>query len=114
MLHVKQHLTVHLSHARPITSVHVLHVKVVALVAPTFVEDLFEFFFWIEVHPQRKVQTSLALLRWAIRIDQEQLRRRRSTETTTATTKTATTTCGSIQKLPTICAHLVSRNRGHE
>ena len=51
-------LPVHLLHARPISAMHVRHVKVIALVAPSFIEDLLELFFRLQIHTKRSVQVS--------------------------------------------------------
>src|SRR5262249_57783209 len=67
MIHIRQQLAVHLFHLRPICAMHVRHVEVIALVAPTLVEDLFELFFRIEVHAQRHAEPPLALL-WRLTI----------------------------------------------
>ena len=70
---VRQQLAVHLLHLRPVAAVRVRHVEIVALVAPAFVEDLLELRLRLQVHPQRRVETSLAgLRRIAIRVDEEQ------------------------------------------
>ena len=63
MIHVRQELAVHLLHLRPVGAVRVRHVEVVALVAPALVEDLLELFLRLEIHPQRRVEASLAGLR---------------------------------------------------
>ena len=87
MHHVRQQLPVHLFHLWPIRAVHVWHVEIVALVAPAFVEDLFELFLRFEIHAQGEVQTSRAWLwRRAISIDEKQLRRRSVARTATWTT----------------------------
>src|ERR1051325_8927395 len=105
MHHVRQQLTVHLAHLRPVSAVHVRHVEIVALVAPAFVEDLFELFLRLEIHAQRVVQTSGAgLRRRSIGIDEEQLRRRRIRTKATAwsTTLTTSTASRTINKLAMI------------
>src|ERR1041385_7957117 len=117
MHHVRQQLTVHLAHLWPVGAVHVRHVEIVALVAPAFVEDLFELFLWFEIHAQRVVQTSGAgLRRRSIGIDEEQLRRRRirTTAATWTTPLTAPPTSRAINELATICADLVSNDVAHE
>ncbi len=58
--HVRQELPVHLLHLRPVGAVHVRHVQVVALVAPTLIEDLPELLLRIEVHAQRGRDAPLA------------------------------------------------------
>ena len=88
MHYVRQQLAVHLFHLWPVGAVHIWHVKVIALVAPAFVEDLFELFSGIQIHAQADIKTSLPRLRRiTIRINKEKRwRRRRSSRgwTTTA------------------------------
>src|SRR5262249_31064679 len=75
-------------------------VKIVALIAPSFVENLFELFLRLQVHPERRIQSSLPGLRWVtISVDEEQrwwLRRPCLATTSSATTKTA---AGSVNQL---------------
>src|SRR5947209_14438104 len=72
---VRQHCSVHFLVFLPIGAVQVRHIEIVALIAPTFVEDLFEFFFGIEVHAESEIDASRAgLRRIAIRVDDEQRR----------------------------------------
>src|SRR6185312_518545 len=109
---IRQQLPVHLSHLRPIGAVHVLHVEIVALVAPAFVEDLFELFLRLEIHAQSEVQTTCAWL-WscAIGIDEEQLWRRSIAGSATwTTTLTTAPSRGAIDQLATIGADFVRSN----
>src|ERR1041385_8940966 len=112
MHHVRQQLAVHLAHLGPVSAVHVRHVEIVALVAPAFVEDLFELFLRLEIHAQRVVQTSGAgLRRRSIRIDEVQLRRWRiRAKADRSTTLTTATTSRAINDLAMIRADLVSHN----
>src|ERR1041385_4032104 len=91
---------------------HVRHVEIVALVAPAFVEDLFELFLRLEVHAQRVVQTSGAWLRRrSIGIDEEQLRRRRiRTKAAWTTALSTTATSSAINELAMIGTDFVSRD----
>src|SRR6185369_3882344 len=109
MHHVRQQLPVHLTHLRPVSAVHVRHVEIVALVAPAFVEDLFELFSRLEIHAQRIVQTSGAgLRRRSISVDKEQLRRRSVCAAAEWTTTLAAATSGSaVNELATIGADLI-------
>src|SRR6267143_3477047 len=63
MLHEGQQLAVHFFHLWPVRTVHIRHIKIVALVAPSFIEDLLELFFRIEIHAQTGIQTTLSRLR---------------------------------------------------
>ena len=91
---------------------HVGHVEIVALIAPAFVEDLFELLFRFKIHAQRNVQTTrTGLRRIAISINEEQLRRGRLTEATAwTTTLTTATTRGAINQPAFVGADLVSRD----
>src|SRR6185369_5779775 len=115
MHHVRQQLPIHLLHLRPISAVHVWHVEIVALIAPAFIEDLFELFFRVEIHAQRNVQTTGASLRRsAIGIDEEQLRRWRCSKTSTTRTTLPTANCSAIDELATIGTDLVTRHVGRK
>src|SRR5215813_12534137 len=72
---VGQHRPIHLFIFVPVCAVQVWDIEIVALIAPAFIEDLFELFFGIEVHAQRKVDASgSGLRRVAIGINHEQRR----------------------------------------
>src|SRR4030095_12736811 len=74
MHHVGQQLPVHFFHLRPVGSMHVRHVEIIALIAPALVEDLFEFLPGLEIHTQRNIETPLSCLRRiAISINKKQL-----------------------------------------
>src|SRR5882724_448521 len=110
MHHVRKHLAVHLFHLRPIRAVHIRHVEIVAFVAPAFVEDLFELFPWVEIHPQRSVQTALPRL-WRIAIsvnDKERRNRWHPTRGTLTAAPAAAAASTAIEEFVTICAHFVS------
>src|SRR5258705_1442060 len=93
---------------------HVWHVELIALVAHTFVEDLFEFFLWFEVHPKGKIKPTLARLWWrAICVTQIQLWcRRNAARAPWATAGSSSATSGSINQLAAIRAHFIRRNAG--
>src|SRR5215813_5420796 len=88
-------------------------VKIVALIAPSFVENLVELFLRLQVHPERRIQSSLPGLRWVtISVDEVQrwwLRRPCLATTSSATTKTA---AGSVNQLMRISAHVVGGYSG--
>src|SRR6185503_13365025 len=95
---------------------HVWHVEIVALVAPALVQDLFELFLRLEIHPQRYVQTSLSgSWRSAISVNQKQRRGRRSTSwgCGTAIGTSASSRCA-IDELMTIRTNLVAKDAGNE
>src|SRR5437588_10580910 len=97
---VWQHCAVHLFVFRPIRAMHVRHVEIVALIAPAFVENLFELFFGIEIHPQSKANAAgIRLRRSSIRIDDEERRNRRASTESRAATTTAAPSRGTINKL---------------
>src|SRR5215468_3674299 len=116
MIHVRQQLAVHLFHLRPIGSVHIRHVEIIALVAPAFIEDLFELFFRIEVHAQRHVEPPLSRLRrLAIGVHQEEpggASSARALASTTATASEAATSA--IDQLVTVRAYVVFGYSGNE
>src|SRR5437899_3654921 len=73
MHHVRQHRSVHLFVLRPVSAVQVWHIEIIALVAPAFVEYLFEFFLGIEIHAKVGIEPALAWLwRSSIRVDDEE------------------------------------------
>src|SRR6266568_6542825 len=111
MHHVRQHCSIHLFVFDPISAVQVRHVEIVTLVAPTFVEDLFEFFFRIEIHAQSEIQTPLARLRRSsIRIDDEQRRSGRPPSESGWTTATSTARGRAIDQLAAVSTDIVIRN----
>ena len=72
---VRQKLAVDFFHAGPVGSMHVGDVEIVALIAPAFVEDLFELLFRLQVHAQRCVEPARSRGRdHAIGVDQEKRR----------------------------------------
>src|ERR1700704_1751901 len=72
MHYVRQHRSVHFFVFRPVRAVQVWHIEIIALVAPAFVEYLFEFFFGIEIHAKVSVEPALARLwRSSIRVNDE-------------------------------------------
>src|SRR5258706_9443821 len=90
---VRKHLAIHLFHLRPIGAMHVRHVEITPLIAPSLVEDLFEFLAWVEIHAQSRVQATLARLwRSAMSTDDEKRRSRRPTRGACSGTPAATTT----------------------
>ena len=101
---VRQHRSVHLLVFVPVRAVQVRNIEIVALIAPTFVEDLFEFFFGIEVHAQSEIDASAAGLgRIAISVDDEQRRSWWSSRTgATATTSAATASGGAIDQFAAV------------
>ena len=69
------------------------HIEIVALVAPAFIEDLFELFLGIEIHPQAEGQPTLTR-RWRIAIginDEKRRSGRRATGAWSSTTAAAAT-----------------------
>jgi hypothetical protein len=116
MIHVRQQLAVHLFHLRPIGAVHVRHVEIIALVAPTLVEDLFELFFRIEVHAQRHAEPPLALLRrLTIGVHQEKRGAGCGAGARAATTPPAAeSAAGAIDQLVAVRAHVIIGDSGHE
>src|SRR5262244_1860939 len=116
MIHVRQQLAVHLFHLRPIGAVHVRHVEIIALVAPAFIEYLFELFFRVEVHAQRYVEPSLSRLRrLAIGVHQEERRTSSAARALAATTPPAAEAAArAIDQLVTVRAHVVLGDAGDE
>src|ERR1051326_187642 len=109
MHHVRQHRAVHLFVFDPISAVQIWNVKIIALIAPTFIKNLFEFFLWIQIHAQREIQAALARLRWSsIRIDDEERRRRRPATESRGTT--AASGPSAIYELVAVCADVVIGN----
>src|SRR5437764_9855143 len=104
---VRQHRAVHLLVFVPVCAVQVRHIEIVALIAPTFVEDLFEFFFGIEVHAQSEIDASRAgLWRIAIRVDDEQRRSWWPSRTgASASTAASYATGGAIDQFTAVGAH---------
>src|SRR5262249_38128502 len=114
MVDVGQKLAVHFFHARPIGAVQVGDVKIIALIAPAFVEDLAELFLGFEVHAKGDVQTAGAGLRsLTIRVDQEQLRSR-PRGAAAATASSGSSGCGAIDELVAIGADVVGGDSGDE
>src|SRR6266571_2525219 len=111
MHNVRQHCSIHLFVFDPISAVQVRHVEIVTLVAPTFVEDLFEFFFRIEIHAQSEIQTPLARLRRSsIRIDDEKRRSGRPPSESGWTTTASTARGRAIDQLAAVSTDVVIRN----
>src|SRR4029453_5478106 len=78
MPHVRQHSAVHLFVFHPVGTVKIRNVKIVTLVAPAFVEDLFELGGGLEIHAQADINSTLAgLRRSSIGVDYEKRRRQR-------------------------------------
>src|SRR5229473_1015807 len=109
MHHVRQHRAVHLLVFRPVGPVHVWHIEIVALVAPAFVEDLFELFFWIEVHPQTEVQPAGARLRRCSICINDKKRGSRG-----PATESYTTGGRAIDELAAVSADFEGRDPGNE
>src|SRR5712692_3678917 len=106
MHYVGQHRSVHLFVFRPIGAVHVRHVEIIALVAPAFIEDLFELLFRIEIHAQVNIK-SARTRRWrrSIRINNK---KRGSRGPTTKGCGTASATASrAIDELVTIRADFI-------
>src|SRR5262249_11947556 len=83
---------------------------IVALIAPAFVEDLFELFFRIEVHPQRVVQTAAARLRRSsISVNNEHLGSWLTSRAPTSA-ETAATTSRPVDDLASIGADFERRH----
>ena len=111
MHHVRQHRSIHLFVFDPIGTVQVRHIEIIALVAPTLVEDLFEFFFRVEIHAQREIQTPLARLwRSSIRIDNEKRWSRRPPSESGWTTTASTARGRTIDQLAAVSTDIVVRN----
>ena len=111
---VRQHRSIHLLVFVPVRAVQVRNIKIVALIAPTFVEDLFEFFFGIEIHAQRKVNAPATRL-WRSPICVNDKERRVRSATTKASTTTATTAAsGAIDQLASISADFESSHAVNE
>ncbi len=73
MLHVRQQRGVHRLRLRPVGAVHVPHVQVVALRPPSFVEDLLELGYGIDVGADRRRQSpTVGRRRRFVGIDEEQ------------------------------------------
>src|SRR5438552_4001006 len=111
MHHVRQHRAIHLLVCDPIGAVQVRHIQIVALITPTLVEDLFEFFFRIEIHAQSEIQTPLARLRRSsIRIDDEKRRSGRPPSESGWTTTASTARGRAIDQLAAVSTDVVIRN----
>src|SRR5882724_5104929 len=112
MHHVRQHRSIHLSVFRPIGAMQIWDIEVVALIAPTFIKDLFEFLFRIKIHPQVYVEPALGGLRWhSIGINDEKRRRRRPA--TRWSVRAAAQGCA-IDQLMTIGADIIGSNTTNE
>src|SRR6266480_4622859 len=111
MHYVRQHRSVHLFVFRPIGAVHVRDVEIVALVAPAFVEDLFEFFFRIEVHAKVYVD-SAGTRRWRRSIGVNDKKRGGGRPATESPTTAATGRA--IDDLPAISADFKGRDALNE
>src|SRR5436853_14093 len=114
MHYVRQHRSVHLFVLRPVRAVQVWHIEIIALVAPAFVEDLFEFFLGIEIHAKINVEPAGARL-WRDSIcvnDEEGRSRRRATGSRPGSATTATR--GAINQLAPIRTDFVNSNSADE
>src|SRR5262245_23884138 len=108
VIYVRQQLAVHLLHFWPIGAVHVRHVEIIALVAPSFIEDLFEFLFRIEVHAQRYVKPPLARLRrLPIGIDKEERGTGGACALAATTTTSASTSASAVDQLVSVGAYII-------
>src|SRR3989442_15101736 len=111
MHHVRQHRSIHFFVFDPIGAVQIRYVKIVTLVAPTLVEDLFEFFFRIEIHAESEIQTPLARLRRSsIRIDDEKRWNGRPPSKGGWTTTASSARGCAIDQLAAISTDIVIRN----
>ena len=73
MHHVREQRLVHFFHRRPIRTVHILHIQIVALVSPALVEDLFEFVARVDEGTQYHIQMARASgRRCLVRVDEIQ------------------------------------------
>ena len=113
MHYVRQHRPVHFFVFGPVRAVHVGHVEIVTLLAPAFVENLFEFFFRVEIHPQVEVDSTLAR-RWWSSICVHDKERGSWRRATCGARTTSATTAGAIDKFVTVRADFVSHNTGGE
>src|SRR5712692_6090071 len=114
MHYVRQHRSVHLFVFGPVGAVHVRHVEIVALVAPTFIEDLLELFFRIEIHAEVNVETAgTRLWRRSICIDDKK-RRSRGPATKGRRTAAASTAGRAIDEFVTVRAHFIGGNPGNK
>src|SRR5436853_6581343 len=108
MHHVRQYRSIHLFVLGPIGAVQIRHVEIVTLVAPTLVEDLFEFLFRIEIRAQREIQTPLARLWWSsIGIDDKERRNGRTPAEGCWTTCRTTASRRTIDQLATVGTNIV-------
>src|SRR5438067_11748685 len=111
---VRQHRSIHLLVFVPVRAVQVRNIKIVALIAPTFVEDLFEFFFGIEVHAESEIDAAAARLwRRAICVNDKERRVRSATTKASATTASAAAR-GPINKLASVGADFESSHAVNE
>ena len=100
MIHMRQQRLVHSLHGRPVRTVRIRHVQVVALIPPPFVEDLTELLTRIDVGAQhRREATGAGRRHRAVGIHQVE-RPLRPT--------------GAIQQLAAVGADDVLRDTGHE
>src|SRR5665213_2133029 len=60
MHNIWKQLTVHLLHLRPVRSLHVLQIQIVALIPPAFIEDLLEFSLRVDEHSQVSLELPLS------------------------------------------------------
>ena len=93
----------------------VLHVEVVALIAPRFVEDLLVLLLRIDVGAQIALDAALpGLRRIAIRVDEEERRAAAAGCGAAAATATTGAARATIEQLVTVGAHVVVRHARHE
>src|SRR5262249_19576764 len=112
MVYVRQQLSVHLLVSGPVRAVHIRHIQIVTLVAPSLVEDLFELLPWLQVHPQRDIHSSLTSgRRIAICIYKEKSRHRRPGSRRRRTATASKSSRRAVQQLVSVGTHLVVRNR---
>src|SRR5262245_12753890 len=114
MHNVGQKLAVHFFHLGPVGAVQVWYVEIVALIAPAFVEDLFELRFRLKVHAQSIVQSTLSRLGCAIGIDEKQLWRGSVCRTTASASKSTSTAGCAIYNLSMIRTHFITSDTADE
>src|SRR2546421_6296780 len=95
----------------PFCAGKVRQVEITRRVAPPLVEDLFEFFFRVEIRAQCEIQTPLARLwRSSIRIDNEKRWSRRPPSESGWTTTGSTARGRTIDQLAAVSTEIVVRN----
>src|SRR4051812_4160674 len=114
MVHVRQELAVHFFHPRPVGTVRILNVEVVALIAPPLVEDLLELLLRLEIHPEGGIDASLTRLRRRCRIHEEQVDRWYRTGRSSLASAAAASAASTIEKLAAVGAEIVFGDTVHE